>query len=148
VTVHNLLVLGELLGDTAGVERARRTLERYGTQIGRVVRVMPFMVSNIAHWHARKAQIVVAGPPSAPGTRALERVVAGRYLPFAVVVPVQAGQNDSLARLPWLAAMGQRDGHASAYVCYDFTCQTPITDPGALEQQLDEAAKPRRIVTT
>jgi uncharacterized protein YyaL (SSP411 family) len=149
VTVRNLLVLGELLGDTTGIERARRTLERYGTQIGRVVRVMPFMVANIAHWHARKAQIVVAGPPPAPETRALERVVAGRYLPFAVVVPVPSGApTESLARLPWLAAMGERDGRACAFVCYEFTCQAPATDAAALGQQLDEVARPRRIVST
>jgi uncharacterized protein YyaL (SSP411 family) len=147
VTARNLLVLGDLLGDAASVDRARRTLERYGTQIGRVVRVMPFMVSNIAHWHARKTQVVVAGPRHSPGTVALERAVASRYLPFAVVVPLQPdGPRDALARLPWIAAMGQRDGRPSAYLCHDLTCQAPVTDAAALEQQLDELARPRRIV--
>ncbi|HYN05892.1 MAG TPA: thioredoxin domain-containing protein [Vicinamibacterales bacterium] len=147
VTVRNLLVLGDLLGDAASVERAGRTLERYGTQIGRVVRVMPFMVSNVAYWHARKAQIVIAGRRQSPETVALERAVAARYLPFAVVVPLQPdGPQHALTRLPWIAAMGQRDGRPSAYVCHDFTCQAPVTDAAALGQQLDDVAKPRRIV--
>ena len=150
VTVRNFLVLGNLTGDPAHTDRARRTLERYGSQIGRVVRVMPFMVSNVIYWHARKLQIVFAGPRNSADTLALERVAAGRYLPFAVTVPVEAGasQKTLSTRLPWLGAMTGRDGQPSAYVCYDFTCQAPVTDAAALEQQLSEIAAPRRIVSS
>jgi uncharacterized protein YyaL (SSP411 family) len=28
------------------------------------------------------------------------------------------------------------DGQASAYVCVNFTCQVPVTDPGALRSFL------------
>jgi uncharacterized protein YyaL (SSP411 family) len=38
------------------------------------------------------------------------------------------------------------DGHASAYVCYDFTCQAPVTEAAALDRQLEELSAPRRIV--
>jgi hypothetical protein len=41
VTVRNLLTLGHLAGEQALIDRAGRTLERYGPQIGRAVRVMP-----------------------------------------------------------------------------------------------------------
>ena len=148
VTVHNLLVLAELTGDRAHTDRASRTLERYGTQIGHVVRVMPFMVSNIAFWHAPKCQIVVAGPRQSAATVALERAVARRYLPFAVSVARDPSSPDQqlAARLPWLAAMQPKDGPASAYVCRDFTCQAPVADPVALDRQLDDVAAPRRIV--
>src|SRR5262245_27404909 len=44
VTVGNLLALGHLVGDETLRQRAGRTLERYGPQIGRAVRVMPLMV--------------------------------------------------------------------------------------------------------
>jgi uncharacterized protein YyaL (SSP411 family) len=148
VSVRNLILLADLTGETAFAERARRTLERYGTNIAPVVRVMPFMVSNVAYWHGRKGQIVVAGPRQAPETIALERAIARRYLPFAVVIPLEpgAGQQMLAARLPWLGAMTPGDGHANAYVCYDFTCQAPVTEAAALDRQLEELSAPRRIV--
>jgi uncharacterized protein YyaL (SSP411 family) len=148
VTVRNLLSLGHLVGDATLVERAQRTLERYGPKIGQVARVMPFMVSNLVLWHAPPVQVVVVGDPHAPDTRALERVIAATYLPSAVHVPVAPGAAapDLVARLPWLTALTLKDGRATAYVCRSFACQLPATDPATLERQLADAAAGPRIV--
>jgi uncharacterized protein YyaL (SSP411 family) len=37
------------------------------------------------------------------------------------------------------------DGHATAYVCRDFTCAAPVVEPEDLERQLRESAGPRLI---
>ena len=37
-----------------------------------------------------------------------------------------------LAFMPALAAMRMRGGQATAYVCRDFACDAPTTDPGEL----------------
>jgi uncharacterized protein YyaL (SSP411 family) len=146
VTVRNLLTLGHLVAEPALIDRAKRTLERYGPQIGRAVRVMPLMVANVARWHGGGTQIVVVGPPG-DATLALERAIARHYLPWTVVIPVadEAAAGRPGGRLPWMAAMGQRDGAPTAYVCSDFTCQAPETDPAAFDRQLAALAEPRRI---
>jgi uncharacterized protein YyaL (SSP411 family) len=147
ITVRNLLRLSQLTGDSGLRALAQRTLERYGPQIGRVVRVMPFMVSNVALWHAPKMEIVLAGSPDAADTRALERVIARQFLPWAVVVPVAPGDAQAaLAKtLPWIASMSPRAG-AAAYVCEGFACQAPTSDPEALARQLETKAEPSRII--
>jgi hypothetical protein len=148
VTVRNLLVLGHLVSDPALVDRARRTLERYGSQIGRVARVMPFMLLNVARWHGRASQVVIAGVPARADTLALEQAIASQHLPWAVQIGIGPdGVSDSLARaLPWLGAMRARDGHAAAYLCHDFTCQAPTADPLELARALREAGQPNRII--
>jgi uncharacterized protein YyaL (SSP411 family) len=107
---------------------------------------MPLMVANVARWHGGGSQIVIAGPPG-DATLALERAIARHYLPWAVVIPVadEAAAGRLGARLPWMAAMGQRGGAPTAYVCSDFTCQAPETDPAAFDRQLAALAEPRRI---
>jgi uncharacterized protein YyaL (SSP411 family) len=147
VTVRNLLTLGHLVNDTTLIDRARRTLERYGPQIGRAVRVMPLMVANVARWHAGGTQIVLAGPEG--DARPLERVVAARYLPWAIVVPLPVGEAGArlARRLPWMGAMTSRNGLPTAFLCSHFTCQEPETDPEAFDRQLAAAAAPRRIRT-
>jgi uncharacterized protein len=148
IAVANLLALGHIVSNAALVDRARRTLERYGPQIGRAVRVMPYMVSNIILWNIPSSQVVLAGTPGADDFEALDRAIAGVYLPTTIVIPRSTGSADpALAeRLPWLAAMDAVDGRAAAYVCRDFTCQAPITGKEALEQALMDVAAPRRFV--
>ena len=148
VTVRNLITLGQLTGDAALLARAERTLERYGPHIGRAVRVMPFMVANVARWRMGDTQIVLVGPPASPDRLALDSVVARRYLPGATVVPLEPGDRQArlAARLPWVAGMTMRGGRATAYVCEHFVCREPVTDPAALDRLLDAASSPKRIV--
>ena len=163
VTVRNLLTLGRLVGDGDLVGRAGRTLERYGTQIGRVTRVMPLMVSNVARWHAGSVEIVRVGEARAE-EYALEAIIASHYLPWAVYIPVPGfrgsgvpgfagsevhglpGSRAGLARLPWLEAMPASPGGETVYICRDFTCQAPITEAETLYRELDAVAAPHRIV--
>jgi len=148
VTVRNLLTLGHFVADEKLVYRAGRTLERYGSAIGRVARVMPLMMANLALWHGRSAQVVIAGPAGRADTRALESVLAKRYLPFAVTLTLDSATDTSrwTSLAPWLASMHLRDDHATAYVCFDFTCRAPVTDPAAFDRLLEDAALPRRII--
>ena len=141
ITVSNLLILGHLVSDAALVDRARRTLERYGPQIGRAVRVMPFMVSNITLWHAGRTQVVVSGPRDDEATKALARSAASHYLPASVFIPVESAETAQALgeRLPWLAAMKRREGRPTAYVCHNFACREPVTEARDLDSQLDGA---------
>jgi uncharacterized protein YyaL (SSP411 family) len=134
--------------DSALIDRARRTLERYGPQIGRAVRVMPLMVANVARWHAAGTQIVITGA-AGEATAALERVVSRRYLPWAIVIPVRSADVSARlgSRLPWIAAMRPRADASTAYLCSGFTCQAPESDPDGFDRQLAQAAEPRRIRT-
>ncbi|MEZ5319592.1 MAG: thioredoxin domain-containing protein [Vicinamibacterales bacterium] len=146
VTVANLILLGRLTGSSAWTEQAGRSLERYGPGIGQAARVMPFMVGNVACWNARSAQVVVGGGEAkADARRALEREVARHYLPFAAVI--LRGPDAGLATaLPWLEAMAGRDGAPAAYVCADFVCREPVTEPVALATQIEDVSAPRRII--
>jgi uncharacterized protein YyaL (SSP411 family) len=144
VTVRNLIRLSQLDGDQAWLARAARTLERYGSTLGQVVRVMPLMAANLALWHGRRTEVVLVGEPATPDLIALERVVGERYLPWAVTVTLDA--TAGALRLPWLKAMTMREGLAAAYVCHEFTCAAPTTDATTLAAQLDAASAPRRII--
>ncbi|HXT69359.1 MAG TPA: thioredoxin domain-containing protein [Vicinamibacterales bacterium] len=146
VTTGNLIRLAQLTGDASLMARAQRTLERYGPGLAEVVRVMPLMAGNLALWHARRTEIVTVGMAGATDTLAIERAIAGRYLPWSVTVPLDSATRAISIRTPWLAAMSARDGRATAYVCQDFACQAPVVDAGALEKQLDDASVPRRII--
>ena len=138
VAVLNTLTLESLLGGGTWLSRAERTLARFGPRIGGAGRVVPMMMCGLSAWYAEHSQIVVVGDPAGADALDLQRAVAARYRPFAVVLPVAPGaQQEAVARLmPFVGPMGLRDGRATAYVCQDFACREPVTDAAALTAQL------------
>jgi uncharacterized protein YyaL (SSP411 family) len=82
---------------------------------------------------ARPKEIAIIGDPAAADTRALLRVVRGVYRPNQVVA---VGSPDHETTIPLLAGRNAMNGMATAYVCENFTCQMPVTDPEALAGQL------------
>jgi hypothetical protein len=131
VATMNLIWLAHLSGRREYAEGAERTLARYGPRIGDAARALPFMLAALATWQAGVEQIVIVGHAGREDTRALRAAAARRYRPFAVVIPVEPGDHQaSLARLmPFVGPMTMRDGQATAYVCRDFVCKEPTTDP-------------------
>ena len=138
VTVENLITLTHLRGDPDAAARAETTLGRFGTRLGQAARAVPLMMAALVRHHAPATQVVIVGEPDAAETRALERVVAGRYLPFAVRLRVTPGERQArlAERLPFVGAMKEIDGHPTAYVCTNFTCREPVTSPERLDEQL------------
>ncbi|WP_396624221.1 thioredoxin domain-containing protein [Luteitalea sp.] len=141
VAAMNLLRLVHLAPDPEALARVERTLARGGPAIGRAARAVPFLLADLATYHAGLRQIVIVGAPDDPATLALHDVVAQTYLPFSVVVPVAPGHAQAhLAHLlPFLETLTLRDGRPTAYVCEGFTCQAPTTDPDTLARHLGGA---------
>ena len=145
IAAGNLLTIAHLTGDDVAAARAAETLARFGSGFGESARSSPMMMAALVRYHAPAdgvTQVVIVGDRTDAATRALERTVAARYLPFAVRVTVPPG--DAQARLseraPFIGSMRQVDGKPTAYVCANFACREPVTDPSAFEAQLDMTA--------
>ena len=66
----------------------------------------------------------------------LLEVVRDGYRPFQVVA---AGDESEEPGLPLLENRSRVDGKATAYVCRQFVCKAPVTDPKELAQELGSA---------
>ena len=135
----NLLALSHLTGDQLAGRRLERTLQSFEPRVTEAPRTVPMMLAVLSAYHAAGEQIVVVGAPEDEATRALEREAWSRYLPFAVHVPVAPGEAASrvAALLPFAGSLTARDGRPTAYVCRNFACERPTTDPRELAAQLD-----------
>jgi uncharacterized protein YyaL (SSP411 family) len=137
VSVLNLLTLAHLTGDEEASRKAEQVLGAFSSRLNDLGRAVPMMLAALSTYHAGMPQIVIAGPRERPDTQALVDAVRGNYRPTAVTVLLDPARRSELSRLlPWVAAMTMREERATAYVCRDFACQAPTTDPGALAAQL------------
>jgi hypothetical protein len=88
------------------------------------------------------AEIAVVGPPGAAGTAELHRTALYAAPPGAVIAlgdgsaPAN-GPADRADGIELLAGRGLVNGGPAAYVCRNFTCLAPVTEPDALRAVLD-----------
>ncbi|MHB1810432.1 MAG: YyaL domain-containing protein, partial [Solirubrobacteraceae bacterium] len=123
-----------------------REYERHATEtLALVQELAPRHPS--AFGHALQAMRLLATPPleiaivgpNGPARDALERAVRSRLLPNAVLA---VGDGASKTSVPLLEGRVALDGAPAAYVCRNFACERPVTEPGELSELLD-AASPR-----
>jgi uncharacterized protein YyaL (SSP411 family) len=142
VAAMNLLRLDWMLGGGGGVpsprDRALRTIEALRPQWSRAPHALPQMLCAFDLALAEPRTVVLAGHPGAPDFQALAAELPRRLGPGRVALCADGagGQAWLAARKPYLAAMKTVEGRAAAYVCENFTCQAPVTEPAELRRLL------------
>jgi uncharacterized protein YyaL (SSP411 family) len=141
VAVWNLLTLAHLSGgDEAGDHgtRVERTLRRLAPS-AQVARVVPMMMAAASTYRSGVPQVIIVGAREATATAALHRILIACFLPGVVSFVVEPGAHQTAIaeRLPWVGAMEMLDGLPTAYLCHEWACQAPVTDPEAFRAQLE-----------
>jgi uncharacterized protein YyaL (SSP411 family) len=82
---------------------------------------------------------VIAGKKDAPDTKALMAEVHRHFLPKAMLLLADGGEGQKYLgqKNEAIRAMSMVDGKPAAYVCENFTCKAPVTDPKALAGLLE-----------
>lgn len=80
-------------------------------------------------------EIAIVGKPQEEDTQAMLEVVSTGFRPHQVIAAARPGSG--VSEVPLLEGRDLIDGRAAAYVCVDYFCRPPITDPEALQALLD-----------
>lgn len=137
VAAKNLLRLYHLTGHNDYLQRAERILGLYAQQMERQALGLGAMLNALDFYLRKPYEIVLIGDPTAADTQALLQTIRASYMPNKIVVQLdpQHMQTD-LDALPLLrdllAGKTQVGGRATVYVCRNFTCSLPITEPDDL----------------
>lgn len=138
VAALNLLRLAQIRNDAGFYERAEKTVDAFSPQIGHFASAMPQMLVALDVLLNQPRQIVIAGERDAAGTRALAAEVHRHFVPNRVLLLADNGEGQRYLeeKLEALRGMKRIDGKAAAYVCENFMCKAPVTDPKALAESL------------
>jgi hypothetical protein len=144
VMVSNLLRLSVLLGRAdrgkeAFRDMAGRTLALYGGAVSQSPFGHERMLAGLDAWHEGFQEIALVGDLQSPLAKQLLRVVHESYLPNKVVAlldPAWPDASQIAARVPLLTGKQPVAGKPTAFVCRDYACQSPTSDPAVLRRQL------------
>jgi uncharacterized protein YyaL (SSP411 family) len=138
VAALNLLRLAQFRDDKQMEERGKKTISAFSATLARFPSAMPQMLVALDFSLNKPRQIVVAGKPHTPETRALLAEVYRLFLPNTILLLADGaeGQKYLGGKNEAIRAMSTVDGQPAAYVCENFTCKAPITDPAELRKLL------------
>ncbi len=140
VAALDLIRVGRLTGDKELEEKSFRLMEAFGAQVSRQPSAFPQLLVALDFGIGPSREIVIAGPREAPGTRELLKKVRARFLPNSVLVLYPPGpEGKSIeALIPFLKGQGMIEGKPTAYVCQNYTCNLPTTNPEKLKELLGQ----------
>ncbi len=138
VAALNLLRLSQVLDDSAMAERARKTIEAFATTLARFPSAMPQMLVALDDSLRKPRQIVIAGKKDAADTVALLKEVHRHFLPGTILLLADGGEGQKFLgeKNEAIRFMSPVDGKAAAYVCENFACKAPVTEPRQLADLL------------
>ena len=140
-SADNLIRLARLTSETEYLRRADQIFAAFSNEVNQLPSAHGQLMSALQRGAGPSLEVVVAGKPGADDTRLLIATVREMYLPQAAVLLVPPGEAGATIRklAPFAEAYEPVEGKAAAYVCRDFTCQLPTTDPAKLGVMLKEA---------
>lgn len=137
VSLGNLGRLHRMTGDPAHAERAGDLIRAFSGEIAGQPAAYPETLCGLDFFFGPTREIVISGEPGAPDTLALLEAVREGFRPNQVVVLRSPENADTLARLaPYTATQTSVGGKATAYICRDFACEAPTTDPAKVRELL------------
>jgi uncharacterized protein len=138
IAALNLLRLSQIYDDASMAQRAKKTINAFATVLLQFPSGMPQMLVAVENSLGKARQIVIAGKKDSPETKALLKEVRRHFLPNTIVILADAnqGQNYLGERNEAIRAMSPVNGKPAAYVCENFTCKAPVTDPKQLAELL------------
>jgi uncharacterized protein len=139
VAALNLLRLAQIRNDKEMENRARKTIDAFRPTLSHFASAMPQMLVALDYSLSKPRQIVIAGKPGAAETKALLVEVHRHFLTNTIVILADGGDGQKYLgeKNEAIRAMSPIDGKPAAYVCENFTCEAPVTDPAQLAALLN-----------
>ena len=136
VAAELLLRLANYTRDDGLRQRARAILAPLAGAAGSQPLAFGRLVCALDLYFADAREVAIVGDVSAADTTALLDVVNQKYRPYLAVAAMSPDDEQAATIIPLLHGRSIVDGKATAYVCKNFACQMPTTDPNEFAEQL------------
>jgi uncharacterized protein len=144
ISALNLVRLSWFFDNKDWSRMAKQTINAFQAQLSQSASSLPQMLVALDASESTARQIVIAGKPDASDTLALLRQVNDRYQPNEIVILADGGPGQAYftRKIEFFKDVHPIQDKAMAYVCQNFVCQLPTSDPAAVSRQLDTGKSP------
>lgn len=141
VALMNLLRLSRLTNRPDWRVLAETGVASFGKRLNRMPEVAPQMLTAVAWIHAEPPELIIAGTPHRGDTMRILEEIHSKFLPEKILILADDnGRTYFSQRLPFLENMKPIAGKATLYLCRNYACQLPASDPAEIAGILTGAA--------
>jgi uncharacterized protein len=138
ISMFNLLRLGRLTANSDFEKKAIEIGKAFYEDVSQQPGAYTQLMVALDFLMGPSFEIVIAGKPDADDTKKMLEMVQKPFIPNKVVVFRPAGEKspeiDTL--LPVISYTASPEGRAMAYVCRNYNCRLPTSDPGKIPELL------------
>jgi uncharacterized protein len=134
IAALNLLRLAQITNRLEYRDAAERTIVAFEPRLSVASAALPQMLAACEFLTGDPRQIVIVGDKDAADTRELLQALFTRFLPNRIILLVDSDATRAAlsSAIPSIGDMRKLDGRAAAYVCRDYACQLPVSEPAGL----------------
>lgn len=144
VAAMNLLMIGRLTAEIRYEEKADALKKSLGKAVAQAPAGYTALLMALDFAEGPSLEIVVAGEPNAADTRQVLQPVFEPYIPNKVVLLKHKGNAQRMSKIaPYTEFQGPQKGKATVYICENFACRKPTTNPKEVAALLEEMTKPK-----
>ena len=126
VAMMNLIRLSRMTGDTALAQYAANIGKAFSQSVSRLPSAFTYMMSALLLAEGRSFEVVLAGNRQSADGQAMLHAIRKHFIPNKVVL----WRNNQMAKLaPYTTNQKAIGEKATAYICENFQCNLPVTDP-------------------
>ena len=135
MAAFNLFRLSQLAVEPEYEEEGRQSLRQVQGMMGRYPLGFGQWLTVLEYALAETREVAILGASGSEEVDAMLAVCRDGFRPHQVIAVGDPSDADT-ETVPLLTGRKKLDGQATAYVCIDFTCRRPVTDPEELVELL------------
>jgi uncharacterized protein YyaL (SSP411 family) len=142
----DLTFLGHLTGRHEYLDEASRLGRALAHEVDRAPQAHTHLLSALDLGLGPSFETLVCGDSRSEDTQCMLEALNERFLPHNVVLfrPAETDQPEIEKIAPFTKFQTCIDGKATAYVCQNYACNVPTTDPGEMLRLLEKARRGSR----
>ena len=140
VALLNLLRLSQFTNSERYGEMARKSLAFFGQRLSESPQATPQFLCALDFSLTKPKQIIIAGKPEDPLTKAILHLIHSSYIPNKIIMMADGGEGQKKLSsfIHFIGSLKMLEGRTTAYVCEDYACRLPTSDLHALAQLIEK----------
>lgn len=138
IAMMNLLRLGKITAAPELEEKADQTGRLFSEQIQRSPTGFSQALQAINFGLGPSFEIVIAGKKQEHNTQQMLRELNRHFIPNKVVILNDPDDKSIQELAPYTKQQTMRDGKATVYICQNYSCEQPVTDPEEMAEKLTQ----------
>jgi uncharacterized protein YyaL (SSP411 family) len=136
VAMLNLIRLGKITADPELERKAEATGQAFSRIVGQAPAGYTMLMSALDFTLGPSSEVVIAGDLQAGDTMDMLKTLRKEFIPNKVVI-LRPNEESEITRISgYTKSLSSKGGKATAYVCRNFSCRLPVTEPGKMLELL------------